>query len=105
MKSNKSAKTKEKNVLLLDRAVFLRWIFSDYDDRQQFFDRYSVLETLISEGEFRITDTAMLDAAGYIPQHVVHKSQKKSVILDKYDEVDTSQYDEIRFYKRLTDES
>lgn len=101
MKSSKPTKTKEKKVLLLDRAVFLQWIFSDYDDRQQFFNRYSVLETLISEGEFRITDEELIDSAGYIPTHVVHKSQKKSVILDKYDEVDTFQYDDIKFYKKV----
>ena len=100
MKS-KSKKSEEKKVLLLDKAMFIRWMFSDYDDRKEFFNRHSVLETLISEGEFKITAEGLIDTAGYIPVEVVHKSQVKSVILDDLGEVDARQYDDIKFYRKV----
>lgn len=100
MKKNQSKKTTEKKPLILDRVQFIRWMFSDYDDRKCFFDRHNVLEDLISDGEFSITDESLLQTAGYIPVDVVHKSQKKDVILDRHGEVDTFQYSDIQFYKK-----
>ena len=89
--------SKEPNVLLIDKAVFLDWYFSE-DIAEGFFYDQDVLGSLIEDGQFTLTAEAVLHSCGYIPSWVVDKSQKDSVVLvEDEDDVDTSYYDEIKF--------
>ena len=83
-----------KKTLLINRETFLDWYF-DEDTRQDFFKNFDVLDSLNSQGTFTITADSILDSCGYIPDHVVEDGQ--DIVLDDYDDVDTTQYDSIKF--------
>ena len=88
----------EPKVLLIDKAIFLDWYFSE-DIAEGFFYDQDVLRSLIEDGQFTLTAEAVLDGCGFIPSWVVVESQRASVVLveDDSDDVDTSYYDEIKF--------
>jgi hypothetical protein len=85
----------EGKVLLIDRASFIDWFF-DADMNETFVYNYEVASDLATEGKFDITAQALLDAIGYIPALIVSELQKE-IYLDEYDEVDCTQYTEIKF--------
>ena len=88
----------EPKVLLIDKAIFLDWYFSE-DIAEGFFYDQDVLRSLIEDGQFTLTAEAVLDGCGFIPSWVVVESQRDSLVLveEDSDDVDTSYYDEIKF--------
>ena len=88
----------ESKVLLIDRTEFLDWYF-DYDTSDQFFHEFRVFDSLKETGTFSIDANNILDNCGYMPDMVVHESQRDSVMLTGEDsgEVDLSYYDVIKF--------
>jgi len=85
----------EGKVLLIDRGSFIDWFF-DEEMKETFVYDYDVAGELATEGKFHITAQSLLDSVGYIPASVVSELQRE-VYLDEHDDVETSQYTEIKF--------
>jgi len=85
----------EGKVLLIDRGSFIDWFF-DEDMRDTFVTDYGLVDSLATEGSFKVTAKELLDVAGYLPASVVYELQTE-IYLDEYDEVIVSKYTEIKF--------
>jgi hypothetical protein len=80
--------------LLIDREAFCDWYF-DHDICKDFFYNHKILDSLITNGVFKIDAQQLLDSCGYLPFHVVAEGQEP--ILDDGEEVEMSAYDTITF--------
>jgi len=85
-----------KKKLLIDKEAFCDWYF-DEDIADDFFHRHQILESLSSDGVFKITLQEILDDVGYLPSNVVAEGQNP--VLNELDEVDMYEYDVITFAK------
>lgn len=86
--------TDNKKVLLINKESFLHWYF-DQDIIEDFFHRHGVFQSLLKDGKFELTAEELLDGVGYLPEQVVEEGQDP--ILDDDEEVEMSEYDEIKF--------
>ena len=80
--------------LLIDRNKFCDWYF-DYEICKDFFYDQNILEDLKRYGTFTLDLKNILNGIDIIPDNVVAEGQEP--ILNEWDEVDTSAYDNIEF--------
>ena len=83
-----------KKILLINRKAFLNWYF-DHDMIKDFFYTHSILDSLKRKGKFTITADELLYNIGYLPEQVIESGQDP--ILNDSEEVEMSEYDEIKF--------
>ena len=79
-----------KKKLIIDRQAFCDWYF-DQGICEDFFYNHDILESLKTNGVFKITLQSLLDNVGYIPVDIVEDGQNP--ILNEIGEVDTTEYD------------
>ena len=80
--------------LLINKERFIEWYF-DHEIQTNFFHRHGILDKLKEKGVFTINLQDVLDNVGYLPLYVVEDEQDvESNILE---EVEMSEYDEIKF--------
>jgi hypothetical protein len=85
----------EGKVLLIDRGSFIDWFF-DEDMKETFVIDYGLIESLATDGTFKVSAKELLDVAGYLPASVVSELQTE-IYLNEDDEIDTDKYTEIKF--------
>lgn len=81
--------------LYINRRAFAEWYF-DHETKQEFFFSQNVLHKLVRDGEFRITLQEILNDCGYIPSHVVADGINQELEINKYNEVVTESFTQIK---------
>lgn len=89
-------KKQSKRTLLINRRKFLNWYFDDSDILEDFCKHQKVFQRIIKDGRFTLTAEDVLKQCGYFPKQVTQKGQGR-IPVDDCNEVDLTQYDEIKF--------
>jgi len=84
----------ENKTLLINRNAFCDWFF-DHDICKDFFYDQNILEELKKTGTYTFNLQNTLNSMEYVPSSVVVEGQEP--ILDEWDEVIMSAYDNVIF--------